>query len=482
MVQAVASRILGLSVVCVAAVLVSGCAWTEESARDEILFVRETAKGEAVYLMSIDSRDVRRLVEGTSPRWSPDGSRFAYVVDDYEKTRYCGTSIWVMNPDTGARRRVANSESGVCSLAWAPDGVRLAYSAFDRVVVVNTETGATEAVSLDVALDGPMDWSPDGRELIVSTTFSSKLLDIRTGAERDISRSPLTGDGRWSPDGTRIALAQMASLSSRGPIRRFVVVAGTDGGTPDRLTKGAFDSEPVWSPDGERIYFSRNLPFGGETSVRKAELYVIDLETRSLRQLTRNNVVDRLPDVRPADGSLPAVPEPVVGDVVVPDLVGRYVLFEDERHRFRRLGLRLQAVPPLLPQDGALSIVREQVPRGDSRAVRGAVVRVTGSNLGDVYSGAVFRARVWTAHPGCARSPERRVQMYEDLVRRVLRRGMARNRVVSLLGEPERSTSRWSDWAVGRATYASADPIDCIYLRVEFDRRGRAARFRQWAS
>jgi hypothetical protein len=41
----VASRILGVFIVCVAAVLVSGCSWTEEPAGDEILFVRETAKG-----------------------------------------------------------------------------------------------------------------------------------------------------------------------------------------------------------------------------------------------------------------------------------------------------------------------------------------------------------------------------------------------------------------------------------------------------
>jgi len=56
-------------------VLVSGCSLTNDAAGDEILFVRETAEGTAIYLMSHDGREVRRLVEGTSPRWSPDGSR-----------------------------------------------------------------------------------------------------------------------------------------------------------------------------------------------------------------------------------------------------------------------------------------------------------------------------------------------------------------------------------------------------------------------
>ncbi len=481
-----ASRILGLTIAFVAAVLVSGCSWTEESVSDEILFVRETAKGAAVYLMSDDGGEVRRLVEGTSPRWAPDGSRFAYIVDDYEKTRYCGTSVWMMNSDTRARRRVANLESGLlaCSLAWAPDGVRLAYSTPSQVVVVNTETGATEVVSLDVALDGPMDWSRDGRQLVVSTTFSSKLLDTRTGTEREIGgRKPPTGDGRWSPDGERIALARFGPWPLSKRTRRFIVLADPDGRNTEQVTRGALDSGPAWSSDGKRIYFSR-LPaswFDAESSDRKQEIYALDLETRALRRVTRNNVVDRSPDVRPGDRTLPPVPEPVVGDVVVPDLVGRHVLFEDEERRFSKLGLTLKAVPPLLPEDGVLSVVREQVPRGGARAPRGSVVKVTGSDLGLLYSRGVFSVPIWRAYPGCAGTPERRVEMYGDLVRRVLRRGMARGRVVSLLGEPERATSRWSDWALGRTTYSHTEPIDCIYLRVEFDQDGRAVRFRQWA-
>jgi hypothetical protein len=192
-------------------------------------------------------------------------------------------------------------------------------------------------------------------------------------------------------------------------------------------------------------------------------------------------VVDRSPDVRPGARALPAVPAPVVGDVVVPDLVGRHVLLEDEERRFRELGLTLTAVD-FVAQDGVLSIVWEQVPRGGARAPRGSVVKVRGSSVDFPYTLGVFSGPVWRAHPGCGSYPQPRAQMYGDLVRRVLRRGMSRNRVVSLLGAPQRSTSLRSDWALGRVTYSRADPIDCIYLRVEFDREGRVKRFHQWAS
>ena len=186
-----------------------------------------------------------------------------------------------MNADTGARRRVANVESGllVCSLAWAPDGVRLAYSTVSQIVVVNTQTGATEVVSLDFGIDSPMDWSRDGRELVVSTTISSKLLDTRTGIERDIGGKPTTGDGRWSPDGERMALARFGPLPLSERTRRVIVLAEPDGRNPEQVTRGAFDSGPAWSPDAMRIYFSR-IPaaswFDEEASDNQEEIYALD--------------------------------------------------------------------------------------------------------------------------------------------------------------------------------------------------------------
>lgn len=148
---------------CIFAALVSGCSLrADEPEGSEMLFVREEGKRAAIYLMSHDGGQVRRLVEGKAARWSPDGTRFAYLVDEDEDRRYGGTSLWVMNPDTGGRRRVVsgNRDVGIYSFAWAPDGVRLAYTDGSQVFVVNTKTGDAELISIDVALDGPMDWFP----------------------------------------------------------------------------------------------------------------------------------------------------------------------------------------------------------------------------------------------------------------------------------------------------------------------------------
>src|SRR5205085_61976 len=62
-----------------------------------------------------------RLVTGTQPSWSPDGSQFAFVRGD---------SVWIANADgSGARKLSTGSQP-----AWKPDG-ELAYVREGTIVV-----------------------------------------------------------------------------------------------------------------------------------------------------------------------------------------------------------------------------------------------------------------------------------------------------------------------------------------------------------
>lgn len=230
------------------------------------------------------------------------------------------------------------AKSAASLLSRGPDGLRIAYSDGLGIPVVDTATGSRERLSVD-DLAASLDWSPDGRHLLVSTTLSGlKAMDVQTGAERSVAPGLFTGNGKWSPDAQLVVFSKEGGLSTDGLAESSIVVVRPDGGGEERLTHGAYDSEPAWSSDGTKIYFSRepasDLVSGDATAdFEKSEIYSIDLHTRSRRRLTDNDVFDRSPDPRPARRSLPDPPQREKGAVVVPNLAGRRVRFHDERRR-----------------------------------------------------------------------------------------------------------------------------------------------------
>ena len=89
----------------------------------------------------------------------------------------------------------------------------------------------------------------------------------------------LDEDPRWSPDGTKIVFTRyMDKTQQQNRAELFIINA--DGTNPQQLTHNSFlDNTPSWSPDGRQIAFS-----SGRSGVW--EVYVIELATRAVRQLT----------------------------------------------------------------------------------------------------------------------------------------------------------------------------------------------------
>ena len=70
----------------------------------------------------------------------------------------------------------------------------------------------------------------------------------------DIRKIRTPGSVTLSPDGTRVAFA--VTRIEGTAYRSEIFVAATDGSAPpQRLTDGAADSGPRWSPDGASIAF-----------------------------------------------------------------------------------------------------------------------------------------------------------------------------------------------------------------------------------
>jgi TolB protein len=114
-------------------------------------------------------------------------------------------------------------------------------------------------------LDIQPDWSPDGKRIAFASNrledmgFQIYVMGV-DGSGQESLGAVQPGDNsypNWSPDGSQIAFQSKRDINS-DPLddNLEIYVMNSDGSDVSILTShNADDSEPVWSPDGERIAF-----------------------------------------------------------------------------------------------------------------------------------------------------------------------------------------------------------------------------------
>jgi dipeptidyl aminopeptidase/acylaminoacyl peptidase len=196
------------------------------------------------------------------PRWSPDGTRLAWV------TAFGGRSDVVVVPTDGSGPAVVvTGDTGVTGVgayggggfAWAgPD--RLVVAAADgRLVAVPRDGGPATVVATGGRTAAPAP-SPDGTRVAFILEDDERC--VVATAPTDGSAAPVAlsaadyaWDPAWSPDGARVAwhewdLPNMPWDESR------IVLAAPDG-TSRRVVVGAAGEavgQPRWRPDGALAY------------------------------------------------------------------------------------------------------------------------------------------------------------------------------------------------------------------------------------
>ena len=133
------------------------------------------------------------------------------------------------------RERVAVShDDGVRTLAWSPDGSRLATGSG----WANAKTGAARIIDAATGKEllrlpsghivWTVAWSPDGKRLATgSDDRMSRIFDAATGNELlQMKHDNIVWDVKWSPDGTRLATSSARVDGASSTTRVFDATSG----------------------------------------------------------------------------------------------------------------------------------------------------------------------------------------------------------------------------------------------------------------
>src|SRR6478672_1380759 len=238
---------------------------------------------------AITEKDLFEFTWIATPQLSPDGSRAAFtrVVVDEKRTGY-ETSIWTVGTSGNeAPRRLTNGKHDAAP-RWSPDGKRLAFVRGaekdetgkprpPQIAVLSLAGGEAWVITdLPKGAANPV-WSPDGKRIafLTSTTPEDIEKEVRKKDRRAKDAGKPADKNTAQPRETE---PESEHESDVHVISRAVYRSNDEGyldpkrhdhiwvvdvpTTSDELTKplqlttGEFDEgDPLWTRDGERIYF-----------------------------------------------------------------------------------------------------------------------------------------------------------------------------------------------------------------------------------
>ncbi len=222
----------------------------------QVVFVRvsvnatENRYDTALWIVPVSGGDApRQLTTGphdTSPRWSPDGGRLAFVRGAERDGRAQPAQICLLDLRGGEPRSLTDLARGAAAPSWSPDGKTIAFT--------------SQTLPTDTRISPPTERDPSAPDAGSSASAPGPRAgppahrsDVRV-ITKAVYRA--NGLGYIDPDHRTHLWSIAVPASDAAPA------------APKQLTNGPFDESPaVWAPDGAHLYF---------TSTRSLEPYYED--------------------------------------------------------------------------------------------------------------------------------------------------------------------------------------------------------------
>jgi dipeptidyl aminopeptidase/acylaminoacyl peptidase len=240
-----------------------------------------------------------------APVISPDGKWVAYTVYsiDAEKDEH-ESAVWMVARAGGDPIRMTAEGSYASTPRWSPDGKYLSFLAArgddaTQVWVLNRLGGEAQPLTaVDSGVEG-YEWAPDRRRLV---------LVMKDPDPNEVATENGAGKGTDAPKPWVIdrLLFKTDGAGYRDRRRTHLYVFELQSKKLMQLTGGDFDdSEPAWAPDGRSVAFVSNRSDNPDANYN-ADIWLISADKpdpkKTPRRLTNSTGPDRSPSWSP-DGS-----------------------------------------------------------------------------------------------------------------------------------------------------------------------------------
>ncbi|MEN2784954.1 S9 family peptidase [Sphingomonas qilianensis] len=261
-----------------------------------IVYVRRTGDvmtdrlQSSLWLIDVASgRQTPFVAQGSSPRWSPDGTRIAYSASDGDNGQ-----LFVRWVAGGQSARITSFPGDPQALAWSPDGTKLAYIA--TVAGEGTKLGTSPAKPEGAKWAEPLtvidrvNYRNDGPGYVKPGYDHLFVVGADGGAARQLTYGKFDDGGplSWTPNGQGIVFAAIRGPEADRQVMNSDVIAVdiASGGLRTLTTRDGPDAQPRVSPDGAKIAW---LGFDDKRrSYENTQLYVGDGDAGAPRSLTAN--------------------------------------------------------------------------------------------------------------------------------------------------------------------------------------------------